>query len=70
LFEGGVRLVERGTGKPKLESRPGNRPVVDMDLTEHLVLDLNHIVGVEEIAALEQWMAHILRARIERAVLP
>jgi hypothetical protein len=69
LLEGEVGLVERGTGKPKLVGRLGNRTVVDVDLAEHLVLDLKHIVRVEEIAALKQQLAHILRARVERTVL-
>jgi hypothetical protein len=69
LLEGEVGLVERGTGKPKLVGRLGNRTVVDVDLAEHLVLDLKHVVGVEEIAALKQQLAHILRARVERTVL-
>jgi hypothetical protein len=70
FLEGGIGLVKRGTGKSKLVGRLGNRPVVGMDLAKHLVLDLKQVVGVEEIAALEQRMAHILRASVERAVMP
>lgn len=70
LFEGGICLIERGARKPKFVGGLGNRPVVDMDLAEHLVLDLNDVVPVEEIAVLEQRMAHTLRARVEHAVAP
>ncbi len=41
-----------------------------MDLAKHLVLELNEVVPVEEIAVLEQRMAHALRARVEHAVAP
>jgi len=69
-FEGEVCLIEGGSRKPKFVGGLGNRPAVDMDLAEHLVLDLNDVVPVEEIAVLEQRMAHALRARVEHAVAP
>src|SRR5947209_4176303 len=62
-------LIEGGAGEPKLPCSLRNRLVVDMDLPEHLVLDLNHVVGIEKVAALEQRMVHILRTRVERAGL-
>jgi hypothetical protein len=41
-----------------------------MDLSKHLVLDLNHVVRVEEIAVAEKRMSHSLGARIECALMP
>jgi hypothetical protein len=50
LLEGGLRMIERGTGEPEGLRRSSNRLVVDLNLPEHLVLHLHHIVGVEEVA--------------------
>jgi hypothetical protein len=69
LLEGGLRMIERGAREPEGLRRLRNRMVVDLDLPEHLVLHLDHVVGVEEVAVLKQRMAHILGTRVERALL-
>jgi hypothetical protein len=70
LLEGCVGLVKRGPRKSEHVCRLGNRPVIDMYLSEHLVLDLKHVVRIEETAVPEQRMLDILRAGIQCAVLP
>ena len=42
--------------------------IVDVNLTQHLVLDLHQVVGIEEVAVAKQRMADGFRMRIECAV--
>src|SRR6266446_8416079 len=61
LLESEFGLVERWPRETKFFGRLGNRPLVYTDLAQHLVFHLDQVVGIEELAVLEQWMGHILR---------
>jgi hypothetical protein len=43
--------------------------LVHLDLPEHLVLDLEEILRIEEIAASEQLVGDVLGTPVERALL-
>jgi hypothetical protein len=47
----------------------GNRPLVHTDLSQHLVFDLNQVVGIEELAVLKQRMDHIFWAQVQGPLL-
>jgi hypothetical protein len=70
LLEGRLGLVERRTRETTGLGRFGDRALVDADQSQHLVLDLQHVVGIEEFVALEQRVNDAARARVERCVLP
>ena len=53
LLECELGLIERWTREAKRRGRFGDRTAFFLDTTEHLVLDLNYIPRIEELAALE-----------------
>lgn len=65
-----LRLVERRTGKSAGVRRLADRVLVDVNLAQHLVLDLHQVVGIEETAVVEQGIDDGFRMRVERAVTP
>src|SRR5215472_7420608 len=69
LRETHLRLVKRRPGEAKLARGLRNRPLLHADLAQHLVLDLQQIVGIEEVAGLEERVSYILRTRIESSLL-
>jgi len=64
-----VGLVIGGAGKTKGLGALADREVVDPDPAQHLVLDLNQIVGIEEIGVPEEFVGDILRATIQTSFL-
>src|SRR5579863_1552941 len=69
LLKRGPGLIERRPGESKGFRRRTDGLLVDSDLTEHLVLDLDQVLRVEEIAVLKQLVLYILRARVENPLL-
>ena len=65
-----LRLIERRTGKSAGVRRLADRALVDVNLAQHLVLDLHQVVGIEEAAVLEQGIGDGFRMRVESAVTP
>lgn len=68
LLKGCLRLIERWTGKPEGVRGLADGVFVDMNLAQHLVLDLHQVVGIEEVAVLEQRISDSLRMRVESAM--
>ena len=65
LVEGDLGLIERWPRKAKRRGRFGNRTAFFLDTTQHLVLDLNHIPRIEELAGSEKLVGHVFRAWVE-----
>jgi hypothetical protein len=70
LLECLLGLVERRAREPTGLGGLADRSLVDIDQSQHLVLDLQQVVGIEELAAREQRVRDATRARVERGVLP
>jgi len=68
LLKHRLGLVEGWTGEPEGSCGIADGIFLDLDLTQYLVLDLEQIVGVEELVVLEQRMGDGLRPGIESAV--
>lgn len=68
LLKGCLRLIERRTGKPEGVGGLADGVFVDVNLAQHLVLDLDQIGGIEEVAAVEQGKGDSLRMRVESAL--
>jgi hypothetical protein len=64
-LEGGLSLVEGGTGEAERGSGVADGAPLPADTAQHLVLDLNQIAGVEEFPLSEQFVADLLRLRVE-----
>ena len=62
-------LVEGGPREAEGRGGPGDRMTVDAHATQHLVLDLDGVAGVEELVLKEELVGHPLRVRVERATL-
>jgi len=45
-----------------------DRLLVDIHLSQHLVLDLHQVFRIEELVAAEALVLHCFRARIQRAL--
>ena len=56
-FQRGGRLVVRRPGIPERRGGRGDRGAVRLDLPHHLVFDLHHVAGVEELAGQERRIA-------------
>src|SRR5262249_58556461 len=69
LLEAHLRLVKRRPGEAKFARGFRNRPLFHADLAQHLVLDLQQVVGIEEVAGLKEWMSYLLRTGIEGPLL-
>jgi hypothetical protein len=52
-LEGRLCLIERRTREAERRGALGDRPRIDPNAPEHLVLDLHEIARVEEVGALE-----------------
>ena len=63
-------LVIGGARKPKRGGRLADGFLLDLDRAQHLVLHLDQVVGIEELALLEQWISHLLRVRIQASLPP
>ena len=68
LLEGRLRLVEGGAREPEGACRFADGVAVHVNLAQHLVLDLQQVVGIEEIAVLKQGVTDRLGLWIERTV--
>jgi hypothetical protein len=69
LRKGGLGLVERRPRETKLGGSFGDRLPVFLDAAHHLVLDLNQVAGIEELAGGKQVVGHGLGAWIYGALL-
>jgi hypothetical protein len=63
-------LIEHGTGDPERRGDYGDGSALDVSAAEHLVPDLHEVARVEELAALEQGISHLLGTGVEDALLP
>lgn len=63
----GLGLIEGRPGNAEQRCSVGLRCAVDADMAQHLVLDLNQVAGVEEVARLEPRRQHPLWMRIQYA---
>jgi hypothetical protein len=68
LLKGCLRLIERRAGKPEGARGFADGAFVDVDMAQHLVLDLHQVVGIEEVAVLEQRIGDGFRMWVESAV--
>lgn len=64
----GFRLIVGGTGEAECGSGLADRVLVHSYARKRLVLDLYEIVGIEEIAGLEEWICYHVGMRTEGAV--
>ena len=53
-FECGLGLIERRPRQPGFVSGAADRDLFGFDSSQHLVLDLDQVVGIEEAAVLKQ----------------
>ena len=60
LFEGRLGLIERWSRETKCGGRLGNRTAFFLHTAKHLVLDLNEIPHIEELARFEQLVGDIV----------
>jgi len=67
-LEVGLRLVEGRARYAETRRRIGDGMRFRSDAPEHLVLHLDQISRVEELAVDERWVAHVLRTRIGGAL--
>lgn len=65
----GLSLVERWPGESENPRGLTDGRLFDLDQPKHLVLDLQQIVGIEELVRPEGLVDDILRPRVERALL-
>jgi len=68
LLKGCLRLIKRWTGKPEGIRGLADGVFVEMNLAQHFVLYLHQVVGIEEVAAVEQGKGDSLRMRVESAM--
>src|SRR6516225_6985640 len=68
LLERRLRLVERWARESERARRFADGFSIHVNLAQHLVLDLQQVVGIEEIAVLEQGMTDGLGLWVESAV--
>src|SRR4029077_5212492 len=61
--------IEDGTGEPERLSRLGDGGPLDANAAKHLVLDLHQVARVEELAAEEQGVGHLLGVGVQDALL-
>jgi hypothetical protein len=62
-------LIEDGTGEPERLRHLGDGGPLDANAAKHLVLDLNEVARVKELAAEEQEVGHLLGVRVQDALL-
>ena len=63
-----ARLIKRRAREAKSRRRTRDRRGIDSDLPQHLVLDLDKIVGGEEDTALEERIGNVLRVGVQGAI--
>lgn len=63
-----LRLIKGGARESEIVRSFADGLLIDVNLAEHLVLDLQQVVGIEEIAVLKQRMSDRFGLRIERAM--
>src|SRR5262249_51744353 len=69
LVEGRLSLIERWSRETKCGCRLGNRTAFFLHTAKHLVLDLNEIPHIEELAGFEQLVGDIVWTRVECSLL-
>src|SRR5208282_3959524 len=62
-------LIEDGTGEPERLSHLGDGGPLDANAAKHFVLDLHEVARVEELAAEEQGVGHLLGVGVQDALL-
>src|SRR5262249_43432970 len=62
-------LIEDGTGEPERLSHLGDGGPLDVNAAQHLVLDLYQVARVEELAAEEPGVGHLLGVGIQDTLL-
>ena len=62
-------LIEDGTGEPERLSNLGDRDPLDANSAKHLILDLHEVARVEELAAEEQGVGHLLGVGVQGTLL-
>src|SRR6185437_13913096 len=68
LLKSRLRLVEGGARKSESARSFADGLLIHVNLAEHLVLDLQQVVRIEEIAVLKQRVSNRFGLRIERAM--
>ena len=66
--EGGLGLVEGGSGDPKSGTCAGHRMPVHVDAADHLVLHLGEIAGIEERIGLKGRVCDLLGVGVQGSV--
>lgn len=69
ILKRGLSLVERHPGESESPRGVADRRFFDLGQSKHLVLDLQQIVGVEELVCPESLVNDFLRPWVERALL-
>src|SRR5438094_6986877 len=69
FFEGRLGLIERWSRETKCGCRLGNWTAFFLHTAKHLVLDLNQIPHIEELAGFEQLVGDIVWTRVECSLL-
>jgi len=62
-------LIEDGTGEPECLSHLSDGGPLDASAAKHFVLDLHEVARVEELAAEEQGVGHLLGVGVQDALL-
>jgi hypothetical protein len=69
LIERRLRGIERLAREAERISRARDLLTLQTHAADHLVLDLHHVAGVEELAGQERRIAYLLRMRVQAARL-
>jgi len=70
LLKSCLCLIERGSREAKRFGGLADRLLVDLYLAQHLVLDLQQVFRIEELAVSKTFVLHVLWSRIQNALLP
>ncbi len=65
VLKGRLSLIKRRAGEAEGLRGLADGTIVDVNLTQHLVLDLHEVVGIEKVAVAKQSMTDGFRMRIE-----
>ena len=68
-LKGSHGLIEGNAGESKLLCRIDDRHAIDTDPSQHLVLDQQQVVRIEEFAVAKKWVDDSRRLGIEGALL-
>ena len=69
LLDGGLGLIKRGPRESGFVRRQADRGLFGLDPPQHLVLDLDQIVGIEEAVVLEQRRSDRFGVRVQDTLL-